>query len=142
MLPRSRPRGYLVVLMAICATILTIMYLRLAAGSREVDERAEQVGLRHAAYYAAESGLLQAEKTLDKFAGKRPNPGVHWYGDLPHSNARFKVEVQPGDDPKRFIMRSIGTADSASGRSVTVSLDAKAIQSQGQWHVHSRATSE
>lgn len=128
--------------MAICATILTIMYLRLAAGSREVDERAEDVGLRYAAYYAAESGLLHAESSLDKFAGKRPNAGVHWFGELPHSNSRFKVEVQPGDDPKRFIMRSIGTAHSATGRSVTVSLDAKAIASNGKWSVHSRASSE
>lgn len=144
MIRRSRPRGYLVALMAICAALLTIAYLRLSAGSAAVHDSAELTGAKLAAHYAAESGLLTAQNGLSNFTGKRPNPGVQFSGQLPHSKSRFKVEVRADyQDDARFIMRSIGTAEAENGRAVTVSIDAKVLKDKkGHWSVHSRTLVE
>lgn len=144
MMRRVKQRGYLVAIMAICAAILTISYLRLSAGTAASNDKSHREARRVAAYYAAESGLIFAETKMDKFTGKQPNPGVHWFGNLPHSTSRFKVEVRPGGGGQRFIMRAIGTAELEDKSSVSVSIDVKMKQGKdGRWSaVHSRTLTE
>ena len=125
---RSRPRGYLLVLVAVCVSMLSITLLRLAAKSAAADDEAEEEVASYAAYYAAESGLLAAEQKLDKMP-TAPPAGPWLTGSLETSGARYVVEVTPGSNPKtEIILRSKGQIEGEGAKKITATIEAEVAQ--------------
>lgn len=138
-LKARRPKGYLLVLVAVCVSMLSISFLRLAANSAKADDDAEGEVAASAAYYAAESGLVAAELKLRKLQAAPP-AGQWLASSLGTSGARYVVEVIPGSNPKKeFAIRSIGQIGSEGNKKVTSTLEAQVAQGPGKlWTVRSR----
>jgi hypothetical protein len=135
----KRPGGYLLVLVAVCVSILSISFLRLAANSAKTDDNAGLEVATTAAFYAAESGLLTAELRLRGLTS--PPPEGPWLaGQLETSRARFTVEVKAGSDPKtQFLVRSIGKMDGEANSVVSSTIEAEIVKGPGKaWTVRSR----
>ncbi len=128
-LARRRPRGYLLVLLAVCASILTLSFLRLAASAALSDDAVEKKVATTAAYYAAESGLLAAETRLTTLGASPPPKGVWFSGSFSTSTSRFKVEVQSDPKvPKKFQIRSTGQGSSDGEAVISIFLEATVVR--------------
>jgi hypothetical protein len=133
--------GYLLVLVAVCVSILSISFLRLAANSGAADDDAEMEYAMCAATYAAESGLLAAELKLTGLTTPPP-AGVWLVGAFPTSGTRYTVEVVPGANPKtEFGLVVKGQASGEGGRKVTSTLQAQARLELKKWQIRSRTRS-
>ena len=137
--PRRRRAGYLLVLVAVCVSMLSISFLRLAADSAKTDDDAELELASSLAYYAAESGLLVAERELEKLAAPPPT-GVWLIGSFAASGTRYTVEVSPGGNPKsEFVLLAKGQAAIEGNRKVTSTLEAQVVKGPGSsWAIRSR----
>lgn len=131
-------RGYLLVLVAVCVSILSLSYLRLAASSARNDDIAEEDVALSVAYYAAESGLVEAGLRLEGLQNPLP-PGPLLAGTLGSTGARYAVEVREGTDPKKeFRLLSIGKSEGEGGKVILVRLQAEVTQGNGKtWSVRS-----
>ncbi len=138
-LPRSR--GYLLVLVAICVSILSLSYLRLASSAALSDDKAENEAARVTARYAAESGLVLMEHKLRKLKAP-PSTGSWFAGDL--VDARYKVSVLPGGDAKHgFTVVSTGTSSGDAGVLISRTMEADVRPSAGRhWIVSVRRESK
>lgn len=126
---RRRPHGYLLVLVAVCASILTLSLLRLTASAAHSDDAVEAKVAGTAAYYAAESGLLAAEIQLETLKAGPPPRGVWFSGGLSTSTSRFKVEVQSDPKtPKKFQIRSTGQSSSDGEAVISIFLEATVVR--------------
>lgn len=133
--PRSR--GYLLVLVAICVSILSLSYLRLASSAAISDDKMENEVARVTARYAAESGLILMEHKLAKL--KAPPPSGAWFaGEF--VDARFKVSVASGGEAKKgFTVISSGTSSGDAGVLISRSLEADVKPAAGgRWTVSAR----
>lgn len=136
--PRRRAaRGYLLVLVAICVSILSLSYLKLAAAAAISDDFAENEAARLAARYAAESGLVLAEQKLASLKSA-PSSGSWLSGEL--LNARFKVSVSTEGSPKGiFRVISVGTSPGEAGALVTRTMEGVVKPGPGKtWRVVER----
>ncbi len=134
--------GYLLVLVAVCVSMLSISFLRLAAKSARADDDAEEEVGQCAAYYAAESGLLAAELKLRKQPA--PPAGGQWLvGALETSGARYTVDVTPDAKSKtEFVIRSKGQVDGEGGKKLTSIIEAEVAQGPGKtWVIRWRKKS-
>lgn len=143
MIGTRRRRGYLLVLVAVCVSMLSISFLRLAAKSAAADDDAEEEVGTYAAYYAAESGLLAAEQRLRKVpAIPAPAAGQWLVGELEASGARYVVDVTPGTKPAEFTLRAKGQIDGEGAKKITSVLEAEVAQGPGKtWVVRWRKRS-
>lgn len=134
---RPRARGYLLVLVAICVSILSLSYLRLASSAAISDDQVENEAARVTARYAAESGLVLMEHKLAKLKAP-PSPGAWFAGEL--IDARYKVSVAPGGDAKKgFTVVSTGTSSGDAGVLLSRSLEADVKPVAGRrWSVTAR----
>ncbi len=73
---RRRERGYLVLLVSVLVSVLTISFLRHAASAAQARSEAFEEEARTAALYAAESVLQFAEQRLPDSPGELPPPGT------------------------------------------------------------------
>lgn len=135
---RLAPRGYLLVLVAVCVSILSISFLRLAASSAQKDDVAEeQLGV-YAAYYGAESGIVEADLKLASLTAAPPS-GPWFSGTLALSKARYTVEVVSVDPKaKQVVLRSIGRVEGEGGKVLSAFLEATAVQGgDKRWSIQS-----
>lgn len=122
---RRRPAGYLLVLVAVCVSMLSISFLRLAASSGQADDDAEAEVASTVAYYAAESGLVEAELRLAN-AKAAPPPGPWLVGTLVGSNGRYSVEVVPASaGATGFLLRSTGKTEGEGARVISTTVEAR-----------------
>lgn len=136
-----RSKGYLLVLVAVCVSMLSISFLRLAAKSAAADDDAEEEVGAYAAYYAAESGMLAAEQKLQKMPSSPPT-GQWLVGELETSGARFVVDVTRGATPAEFTVRSKGQIDGEGAKKITAVLEAQVAKGPGKaWVVRWRKRS-
>ncbi len=119
---RRSQQGYLLVLVAICMSILSLSYLRLASSAAVADDKAENEVARLSARYAAESGLVVAEQ---KLIGMKAPPAVGTWFNRDLVNSRFKVSVSEKEKGS-FTIVSVGTSAGEAGVLVTRSLQAEA----------------
>lgn len=119
---RRSEQGYLLVLVAICMSILSLSYLRLASSAAVADDKAENEVARLSALYAAESGLVIAEQKLAE-AKTAPPVGTWFQGDM--VNSRYKVSVSTKEKGS-FTIVSVGTSEGEAGVLVTRSLQGQA----------------
>lgn len=130
-----RARGYLIPVLSICVTILTLGFLSLSAYTARVEDRVEERRARLSSFYAAESGLLLAQHSL---IGKAAPPqGVWLAGELSMSFSRYRVEVLPADyGPNGFTVRAVGQSVGEQGALVLVELVARLEKVPGDgWKV-------
>ncbi len=131
--------GYLLVLVAVCVSMLSISFLRLAAASGRADDDAEAEVGSTVAYYAAESGLVEAELRL-RSTKTLPPSGPWLAGTLVGSNGRYTVEVVTSDAPVGgFLLRSTGKTEGEAGRVISSTIEAQVAPGRGKvWRLLDR----
>ena len=135
---RVRPRGYLLVLVAICVSFLSLSYLKLAASAAASDDQAENQVARVTARYAAESGLVVAAA---RFQGRKESPPVGGWFSEELTGSRFRVSVLKANGKKTTIA-STGTAEGDAGVLHSRTMEADLLlDKKGQWIVVSRRES-
>lgn len=136
---RRRPGGYLLVLVAVCVSLLSISFLRLAADAAKVDDRAELEVAQQMAAYAAESGLLLARQQLVR-GSELPPVGPWLMGTLELSQARYSVEVRSHEDSASGLtLLCTGRSEAGAGQVVTSVLEAGLRKGKkGDWQVQAR----
>lgn len=132
---RVRPRGYLLVVVAICVSILSLSYLKLAASAAASDDHAENQVARVAARYAAESGLVVAAQ---KIQGRKQSPPVGGWFSEEMTGSRFRVSVLKVDG-KKCTIASTGTAEGDEGALLSRTMEADLfLDKGGRWLVATR----
>ena len=135
---RIKPRGYLLVVVAICVSILSLSYLKLAASAAASDDHAENQVARVAARYAAESGLVVAS---DKLKSRKESPPVGGWFSEELTGSRFRVSVLKAEGEKCTIA-STGTAEGDASVLLSRTLEAELLLDKGgRWIVVSRRES-
>lgn len=131
-------RGYLLVLVAVCVSLLSISFLRLAASSARSDDESEGEVAEMAALYAAESGLVAAELKFRNL--QNPPPAGQWFvGSLRSSGARYEVDVQAGAVKNQFSVLCKGQIDGEGDRKYTCVLQAEVVRAPSKvWTVSRR----
>lgn len=134
-----RPRGYLLVLVAVCVSMLTISFLRLAADAAHSDDLAQVEVAVSRASYAAESGVVAAELKLRGLT--TPPPAGLWLsGTLEAVKSSYRVEVVPGSATE-FRLVAKGSTDAEGGRVETSVIEIEVVKSGKVWTIRARQAS-
>lgn len=120
----GKKRGYLLSVVAAALAVITIGSLIVAAYASKSGHRPESQRAEMQALYAAESGLLLAEKKLDGVKKKAPVVGDFVGGQLPRSGAKYRCEVlKEHHSDKEIRLLATGSVDS-NGPASTVEIEA------------------
>lgn len=109
---------------AAALAVITIGSLIVAAYASKSGKRPEAQRSELQAVYAAESGLLMAEKKLDGEKKKAPKVGDFVGGQLPRSGAKYRCEVLKDHHSDKEIRLLATGAVESGGPAATVEIEA------------------
>lgn len=131
-------RGYLIPVLSVCVTVLTLGFLALTLYAAKAEDKAQYRGALTASYYAAESGLEVMNKRLENLKAA-PAAGAWLTGEL-SSTVRFRVVVSSEErTDTAFTLTSLGQAEGEQAALILSELDVRVEkQSDGTWKTTKR----
>lgn len=116
--------GYLVLLVSVLVSLLTVSFLRHAAGAAQARSEATMEEARVAALYAAESALTLAESRLPEAWEGLPPSGTWRAFRFEESRAAARVELSYDPIARDFITIKARSRVQRSGAVVQLSIEA------------------
>ena len=130
---RPKRRGYIIAVLAAALSVITLGYLALAGFATRQEDDVEKRLVVSQAYYAAESGLVEAECLLLKRGPESPPSGSWLKGQFPAGRSEFRVDVlTEGREKKKFQVRSIGRSEGEGLKGQTVEFGAQYVFRAGK----------